>query len=121
MNDTYGHLIGDICLKAIAKNLQVNLNHQNDTASRFGGEEFVILLPDTSIENALVVANRLINTVATHEVTYQEIHLTLTISVGIAAITPDKHNTQDDLLEKADKALYKAKEEGRNCVRTHTT
>ena len=113
-NDTYGHAIGDLVLKQTASVIKNELR-EYDIPSRYGGEEFCILLPQTNIEEAKIVAERLRSAVENMELEIESdktIHVT--ISVGLAQL--DIKDIAEDLYMKADKALYDAKESGRNKV-----
>lgn len=115
INDTYGHPQGDIILKGTA-----NLIHQNirsfDIPSRYGGEEFAIILADTDITAAEHIAERLRKRVdeAVYKINSDEIRIT--ISIGIAQFDPEIDMTSKDLIKRADEALYAAKDRGRNRV-----
>lgn len=115
-NDTYGHLQGDTVLKQIGQILQRNLR-EVDTVARFGGEEFVLLLPDTDKHGAIAVAEKVRRLVEQQKFTTEDRELTrpITISAGIASY-PDDVSEMDDLIDHADIALYRAKEGGRNQV-----
>lgn len=113
VNDTYGHLVGDLALKALAKIMQANLR-PHDLLVRYGGEEFAILLPDTGIEQARSIAERLRMMVAANEISSGEVVFKITISVGIAPITHE--GSLEDFFGLADRALYRAKELGRNRI-----
>jgi diguanylate cyclase (GGDEF)-like protein len=120
VNDVYGHLYGDEVLRRVAVLLPQTLRSQ-DLAARFGGEEFVILLPDMNQKNALEVAERvrLVVEEAGTPVSVQgneERILKVTVSCGVSTCVPDRRLSQEKLLKNADRALYKAKEEGRNRV-----
>jgi diguanylate cyclase (GGDEF)-like protein len=120
VNDTYGHLMGDKALRAVTDALRGKLRNY-DLAGRFGGEEFVILLPQTHEYDALTVAERLRATVAALTIPVDDSDpagrsVTLTISVGVAALDGERRELTD-MLAAADSALYYAKETGRN--RTH--
>ena len=116
-NDTYGHFAGDEVLvrvaNVIAKNLRVG-----DTAYRYGGEEFLIILPEQDLESARVVAERLRRSVEDLAIVQESRTPSgpVTISVGLAAPRPDEKKTVEDLLNEADEALYLAKEGGKNRV-----
>ncbi|HEX4936690.1 MAG TPA: GGDEF domain-containing protein, partial [Gemmatimonadaceae bacterium] len=117
VNDTHGHLVGDAVLAQVATVMQSSLRTV-DVAARYGGEEFVAILPETPLDGAIVIAERLRERVARHEFAgAHAVPLRLTISIG-AAVYPaaDVHST-DDLIARADAALYRAKAEGRNVVR----
>jgi len=113
-NDTYGHLVGDVVLKDVARLLQRNLR-DIDLIARFGGEEFILLLVETNIEQAMPIAQRLKQLVEVHPIHAYDELLTQTISVGVAGF-PDHAQTLDELIERADQALYAAKRAGRNRV-----
>jgi len=115
-NDTFGHLEGDTVLKQIGQILQRNLR-EVDTVARFGGEEFVLLLPDTDKHGAIAVAEKIRHLVEQNRFMTQDHKSTrpITISAGIATY-PDDVSEMDDLIDHADIALYRAKEGGRNQV-----
>ncbi len=116
INDTYGHLAGDECLKALAGILENQILRPTDCIARFGGEEFAIILADTDEEGALQVGERLREAVAAQAVNAEGVSIKLTISVGIGFGTPRSGEQVETLLSVADKALYRAKTEGRNRV-----
>lgn len=115
-NDSYGHLQGDEVLREAAELLRQQIRN-SDIAARYGGEEFVIIMPETSKELAMVVGEKLRKAFETFSFPLQETQPggSLTISVGIATFPQDAKGARD-LFDKADKALYRAKEEGRNRV-----
>ncbi|MEM7018988.1 MAG: diguanylate cyclase [Pseudomonadota bacterium] len=113
INDTYGHAAGDEILKTVADTLR-NTARETDIAGRIGGEEFVLLLPNTPQADAAQLAERLRLAIAELDVSYQAQPLSLTASFGVAALMPD--NTLENLLSRADAALYEAKSSGRNRV-----
>ena len=112
-NDTYGHSVGDEVLKITANVIKSGLR-EYDIASRYGGEEFCILLPQTNIEEAKIVAERMRSAVSEAELSVGDKKLKITISVGLAEL--DIKDMPEDLYMKADRALYNAKENGRNRV-----
>jgi diguanylate cyclase (GGDEF)-like protein len=114
VNDTHGHDAGDAVLKAIAELLKQNVR-ASDLVIRFGGEEFLILLPDTNGEAALKVADKIRLTVEQHKFRIAGGELKKTISVGVA-LFPEDSETFWQTLKYADVALYRAKDEGRNRV-----
>jgi diguanylate cyclase (GGDEF)-like protein len=114
INDIYGHLVGDIVLKEIAKILKENIR-EIDFVARFGGEEFSIILPETDKAGAIMVGERIRSKVVTQKFRAFDEILTTSISVGVASY-PQNTLYSDVLIEIADKALYKAKVEGRNRV-----
>ena len=118
VNDTYGHLLGDQVLKGVAQVIRTTLA-ETDLAARFGGEEFAILLPGIGLEDALRVAEKIRGNVTRARVRRQgtnEYLDQISISLGVASATGDE--TLEALIERADRALYRAKESGRNRVET---
>ena len=113
VNDSYGHLVGDVALKSLAKIMQVNLR-PHDLLVRYGGEEFAILLPDTGIEQAKSIAERLRTMVAANEIISGDLAFKITVSIGIAPTTQE--GSLEDFFGAADRALYRAKELGRNRI-----
>lgn len=113
INDTYGHDGGDEVLKAFAQMIKT-CPRASDLSSRLGGEEFVIILPDTPLEGALTAAEKIREKVEELEIYHGNDIIKLTSSFGVAS--QDENIDTDSLLKNADKALYKAKEEGRNRV-----
>jgi diguanylate cyclase (GGDEF)-like protein len=120
-NDTRGHLYGDRVLVRVASLLLQSLRCKDDFAARFGGEEFVVLLPGTTQEGAMIVAERirkLVEVAGSPALPEPGSHPRLsTVSCGVASCWPNESNCQEDLLDSADKALYQAKSGGRNQVR----
>jgi len=114
VNDTYGHQTGDEVISSVAE-ITSRLARETDFAGRYGGEEFVVLLPGTHLEGAAQFAERLRQAVEQQVLDYQGSPLSYTISLGVATISDDMANYQI-LLERADKALYASKEQGRNRV-----
>ncbi|RLW64594.1 MAG: hypothetical protein B6D73_10145 [gamma proteobacterium symbiont of Stewartia floridana] len=117
-NDTYGHTKGDECLQSIAGILQQSLLRSSDFLARYGGEEFVALLPNTTQEQALSVAERMRVSIFNVGLAHSGCSAgKVTISAGIASYSPDGDSqSETKLLETADRSLYKAKAEGRNRV-----
>jgi len=115
VNDRYGHPAGDAVLTDVGKLLNDSAR-QTDIACRYGGEEFVLILPNTDEKGAMVFCERLREDVAQHEVEWNGTFLGVTISIGVAQYDNRKDPSPTDLVERADKALYRAKEEGRNRV-----
>lgn len=119
VNDTYGHLAGDKCIKHIAKTIKSFLKRPSDDVFRYGGEEFAILMPATESAGALELMERIRKEIESVTVTYEQIELSLTVSIGVAsqvilADSKDSESLDSELLDNADKALYLAKEQGRN-------
>jgi len=117
-NDAYGHLEGDQCLKRVAMALSGVTSRGGDLVARFGGEEFVLVLPLTSLEGAVILANKLCEKIYALRIPHvgSDIADRLTISVGVSALVPKTSQVKDDLLAQADQALYIAKGLGRNQV-----
>ncbi len=117
VNDRYGHLVGDACLKLLA-DVFVTTLRESDLVARFGGEEFIVLLPETDAEEALMVAEKLRETVADTELRVKGLAepLRLSVCAGIATMRPDMILSLDDLIATADRAVYEAKTAGRNRV-----
>lgn len=113
INDDYGHDIGDLVLKHVSRILRDTLR-QSDLLARFGGEEFIALLPETSMDGALVIAERLRFHVAEAAIQAPGGFLSITISIGAAGFQPCGSMALDVLTKRADEALYVSKKEGRN-------
>jgi diguanylate cyclase (GGDEF)-like protein len=115
VNDTYGHLSGDQVLKVLGEVAQ-SVNRETDLLARLGGEEFAVFMPDTALTQAMEVAERLRLVLANTAIALPEgEHIQITVSIGVTSIqTTDSHI--DDLLKRADIALYEAKNSGRNRV-----
>lgn len=116
-NDTNGHAQGDMALKRVAE-IFMKCVRDVDLAARYGGEEFAVVLPETTLEQALVVAERIRRKLEEEDVPYEELQPNgqLTLSIGVASF-PDTAKDASELIDAADKALYKAKENGRNQVK----
>ena len=117
VNDTYGHQVGDEVLRMLAATLSADVRAE-DVACRYGGEEFLILLPNMPLETAMFRAEAWRAAVERLSISHGDFVLTFTISLGVSAY-PDHGKTPDDLTRCADQALYKAKREGRNRVAIH--
>jgi two-component system chemotaxis family response regulator WspR len=113
-NDAYGHLAGDEVLKQVATVIQGGSTRSTDLAARFGGEEFVVVLPDVTAAGAQVVAERLVQHVRDLNIVHGDQRVT--ISVGVAATMPDGTNSPADLVNAADRSLFRAKDSGRDRV-----
>ncbi|RXJ99556.1 hypothetical protein CRU98_05885 [Arcobacter sp. CECT 8986] len=113
INDTYGHYIGDCILKDLTKVIKSSL-HKDDILGRFGGEEFIILLDDRSDNNIENIANRIRKKIMSSTFNYEELHINITISLGVTFCKKDE--SFEDVYKRVDEALYQAKKEGRNRV-----
>lgn len=114
VNDTLGHLAGDTVLREVARILKT-YSRDSDFLARYGGEEFVYILPEMSSERALIMAEKLREHIENHEFTHTGKEIKITVSGGISAIISDTDNN-DSIFKRADDALFKAKENGRNCI-----
>jgi diguanylate cyclase (GGDEF)-like protein len=120
-NDRFGHLAGDDCLIRVALSLQARVSRAGDLLARYGGEEFCVILPDTDSEAALALAESLRLKIAGLNIGHpmNSCAPTVTISLGVATWLPGLPETSTGLLLKTDNALYRAKQQGRNCVVSH--
>ena len=116
INDTYGHQVGDDCLYCIAQTIQSCLKRPKDLVTRFGGEEFAIILPETSDEQAAIIAEAIRKSIMNIKESTDSLKFsTVTLSFGVSMLN-DEILSAEDLIKSADKALYKAKELGKECV-----
>lgn len=115
-NDTYGHLCGDYCLKQVASTLNLTVRQQTDFVARYGGEEFVIVLPEVDINGACVIAENIRAAVENLQISHtgSKVNNVVTVSIGVAAMPSDSISVPEDLVRRADEALYRAKQQGRN-------
>lgn len=117
-NDHYGHIQGDICLKNVAKLLDGCRRRPSDIVARYGGEEFVMVLPSTHLEGARVIANKIRESLVLKKIPNESSPLDiLTLSQGIASIEPTTTSQLTELVDSADKALYDAKNAGRDQIK----
>jgi len=116
VNDSYGHQAGDDCLRRMGKTLSASCRRAGDFVGRYGGEEFVNLLPDTALENAVLFAEQVRSAVQGIVLEIGELRHPITASIGVAEARPDVNVTPADLIGEADRCLYAAKENGRNRV-----
>lgn len=112
INDTYGHICGDYVLKEAAY-LILESFRKTDLVFRYGGEEFVVLLTETSLESAQIPLERLRKSIENYPFKFKDENLKITVSIGAAGVSEDI-NSGSELLDLADKSLYTAKESGRN-------
>jgi len=117
-NDTYGHVAGDSCLKKISKVLKNTVSRPEDLAGRYGGEEFCVILPNTDLDGAMFVAERIRKNVENLKIPHSgnSDKNVVTLSIGVSSHIPRKQAPSNQLLSEADKALYQAKMAGKNIV-----
>ncbi len=118
VNDTHGHLAGDEVLKVAAARIQRDLR-ASDVVARYGGEEFAVILPETPLEGAAILADRLRTTISSLPVQFNNIEINIKTSVGVAQLS-NKTQNYEELIGQADLALYHSKENGRNQVTLFT-
>lgn len=116
VNDVYGHLIGDECLKEMSRTLMTKFNRSMDTLARVGGEEFAVLLPTLPHEQAMILADKLRRQIEKISIRYGDDTISITASLGVATLYPTIENNTHELFHRADVALYEAKRQGRNRV-----
>lgn len=116
VNDTHGHPFGDLVLKSIADVL-VDSVRQVDFVARYGGEEMVVGLPETNADQAMIVAERIRSRVEALEVVEGDMRAKVTVSIGLSVCPHVEIGSVEVLLKQADDALYRAKQDGRNCIR----
>jgi len=113
-NDTYGHRAGDKVIREISKRIKECIR-QIDIPARYGGDEFAIILPNTTLEDATIVAERMVGSVAETPITWKEHQIELSISVGLGRY--DASSSPENITSRSDQALYSAKQAGKNTVR----
>lgn len=117
VNDSYGHLFGDKTLTLFGETIN-QLCRTSDIAARFGGEEFIILLPETTEEQALLFTKRLHSSIRSLSLKHRNETIQITISIGVCINHPNQKLNLELLISRADKALYQAKYQGKNCTLT---
>lgn len=115
-NDHNGHILGDACLKQIAQILKKSVSRPRDLVARFGGEEFILILPDTTQASAIEVVERILQSIRTADICHSSSPLDqrLSVSLGVKTIIPTQKNDKMAFLKEVDQNLYLAKERGRN-------
>lgn len=115
-NDTYGHMAGDECLVKIGEMLKNSLSRASDMVARYGGEEFIVLLPDTGKEEAIKVAEMLRQKIESMHIQHEKslVNNYVTVSLGVTSKIPDNNSSYEDLFKMSDRALYLAKNTGKN-------
>ena len=117
-NDSAGHQAGDDCLRKVAAALESGVVREDDLVARYGGEEFVVLLPATDQASALAVAERIRSTIADLRIPHpdSDVAQVVTISLGVATARTGHIDSPEELIERADRALYRAKHGGRDRI-----
>lgn len=117
-NDHYGHADGDECLKKVANIISKSMIRSTDLSARYGGEEFACVLPETDFEGAITTAKRILKSIQNMGIPHAQSKIAdyVTVSIGVASLTPQENEKALDLIEMADKALYEAKGNGRNQI-----
>jgi diguanylate cyclase (GGDEF)-like protein len=118
INDNYGHVFGDECLRFVAATINNIVSRPTDCIARYGGEEFVVLLPSTDAQATKMLALKMIDAVANLALDNNEEKINITCSIGGASIIPEFNGRQDLLIKAADTAMYEAKDAGRNCYKS---
>jgi two-component system, cell cycle response regulator len=120
VNDTWGHSAGDTVLRHVGERLALNVRGV-DLAGRYGGEEFIVVMPDTDMPTAQNIAGRLCQVIAEHKFPCRSaediLPISLTVSIGLSTLSPDDDTAGRQIIDRADQALYDAKRSGRNCVK----
>ncbi|MBN1932013.1 MAG: diguanylate cyclase [Desulfobacterales bacterium] len=120
VNDKYGHQTGDLILKEFVRCIKRSIRNPLDALVRYGGEEFLLILPETNLSDAIRVAKRICGTISKHAIKVQQNEIYITASFGVTSFENDSHRNDfsaDNLIRQADRFLYQAKEEGRNRVK----
>ena len=119
INDEHGHLFGDECLVYIANVIHQHAKRKTDVIARFGGEEFAVLLSDTKIDEAVKLAEEIRNALEQNVFVFEGVEIKVTVSIGVASMVPELAVNSNILIDNADKALYQAKDSGRNRVEVY--
>jgi diguanylate cyclase (GGDEF)-like protein len=115
-NDCYGHIIGDECLKSVAEAMQACIERDSDFVARYGGEEFAVVLPNADKDGACRVAEKIRKHIEMLDIRHEKSDVAdcITVSIGVTTGKPTYKSTCEDFFERADKALYRSKNNGRN-------
>ncbi len=114
INDSYGHAIGDYCLQQSASTLATTIRRTGDVVARYGGEEFIVALPNTTLDDAIHLAQSVLEKFRNLNIVHGEHRIIVTASIGVAAVIPQLPDEGFRLINAADSALYQAKHSGRN-------
>lgn len=120
-NDNYGHQAGDSCLQQVAAAISIETKRPADLVARYGGEELVVVLPDTDALGAMIVAQRIRSNIKKLQIEHKASSVShyITLSLGVASMIPQLNTLPSDLIEAADQALYEAKKQGRDRAVVH--
>jgi diguanylate cyclase (GGDEF)-like protein len=119
-NDTYGHDVGDDVLRKVAMTLKSVGG--GGKAFRYGGEEFAVFLPETNRDEAMIIAERIRHQIEVHKTPWQKHRIRVTASIGVAYFNPENEEAnQDEIIARADRAMYLAKENGKNRIQLAKT
>lgn len=118
VNDSYGHLAGDKCLVKVAEAIKLLLQRSGDVGCRYGGEEFCLILPETDQEGAIALAEDIREKIQAQDITINDNVISLSASCGVSTYTQEKNKVPEDIFSSADRALYQAKQAGRNQVKS---
>ncbi len=115
-NDTYGHTVGDECLKKVAKAIEASVDRAEDITARYGGEEFTVVLPNTDKPGSIIVAQRIVDNIKALKIPHENSHAApvVTVSVGVTGTVPVYGYSVTNYIKRADDALYLSKNNGRN-------
>ena len=118
-NDTYGHQQGDTCLKLLAQIFRMTLLRPADFVARYGGEEFVVVLPNTDLSGAMTLAHSIREKIAAENIPHSNSKAgdIVTVSMGVGCLVPDRTSKPSEFIVEVDKALYRAKWDGRNQIK----
>ena len=114
INDNHGHRAGDKVIREVSRKIKACIR-QIDTAARYGGDEFAVILPNTSLAEAVIAAERMVDSVSDSPIEWEKGHIGLSISVGVGEYGPE--SSPEDITRRSDQALYTAKQAGKNTVR----
>jgi diguanylate cyclase (GGDEF)-like protein len=115
INDTYGHLAGDLILRDLSERVNAYVR-RDETFARYGGEEFSLILPESDTDKARVLCEKIRACVEGKVFNVEHLEIPVSISIGVSQLDPQHHKSADDLIKSADGNLYRAKQNGRNCV-----
>jgi diguanylate cyclase len=114
INDKYGHRAGDMAIKHVARKINESIR-QIDTAARYGGDEFAVILPNTTLANAVIVGERIVGLTSGSPLVWEQNHIMVSVSLGVGQY--DGSWSPEDITHRSDEALYCAKQAGKNTVR----